>query len=138
MTSAPRPSRNSASTRSACASSRCSSQPGNRRGRVAGVAGVDQRIPPPERQRLDQGVPAPTGRTVAQLAAAGRHQVGERRRVDGPAIDGQPIAAGDLLDRARLAERPADPGDQRLQRVDRFAGGPAGQTASTSSAVDTG
>ena len=50
-------------------------QPGDRGRRVAGVAGVDQRITPPQRERLDQGVPRADRRAVAQFAPAGRHQV---------------------------------------------------------------
>ena len=50
----------------------------------------------------------------------------------------QPIAVGRLLERAGIRQRPAQPGDQRLQRVVHVGGWSSlGQTASTSSSAET-
>ncbi len=88
------------------------------RGRHAqGVAGVGQRRPAPQRERLAQH-PRRTGRiAVAQRARSLGGQRLEAVRVDVVRLDVEPVAGRRLADRRRRPERAAQPRDERLQRV---------------------
>ena len=102
--------------RSSVAASRRSVEPVGRGVRPRLAAGVGQRRAAPERQRLGEQ-PAAAGRVAVQLrrpASASRsNSVASTSR----RVDGQPVAGRHRLDR-RARQRPAQPGDQRLQRVD--------------------
>jgi hypothetical protein len=87
---------------------------GGVRPRLAG--GVGQRRAAPERERVGEQ-PACPGRIAVQLAATGLGQALELGRVDQARVDGQPVSGRHRLDRA-ARQRPPQPGDQRLQRVD--------------------
>ena len=85
------------------------------RPRLAGRVG--QRRAAPERERFGEQ-PSGAGGVGVQRAAAGLGQPLELGRVDQPRVDGEPVAGRHGLDRAAARQRPAQPGDQRLQRVD--------------------
>jgi hypothetical protein len=88
-------------------------EPGRRRAREGQLDDVGQRGPAPERQRVAE--------EAVRLRRARRPRLGdqrvERHRVDRAGLDRQPVAAG--LGDHQLAQRPAQPRDQRLQGVGR-------------------
>ncbi len=91
--------------------------------RVRHTPRVRQRFSPPQRQRLDQGVPGALHGTVRQLPMTGADQIREGDGVDVAPVHGEPIAARDLRDGGRLQQGAPQPGDQGLQPVDRVTRG---------------
>ena len=78
-------------------------------------------------QLQGRGAEVGRARVVAGIEQPGRggRVVQHRERVDLGRVDGELIAAIAALDQRRIAERPAQPGDLRLQRVAPGGDGPA-------------